>query len=312
MATIGKEAIIEKDPNSKFLVESATPLPKSCLWKILQRFYEVKSIDAWRENKVPSFITSNTRLAKCYARLIHNYILDFNSNNNFKKIQIIEIGGGHGRFTYMMLRALEKYEIIWNDLGYPDIPFKYIFTDITKENINFLSDKKSVLNEFSEKKWLDFALFDANNNIPDDIMIGIDKKEKIKSDSPIILICNYVLDSLLTDSIAIESFDKIYRSLVSVYSINKEDDITHPDITDRMSLQWSWLKIDLNESILNNKDENNMNIIDIFDNNNNNNILKDIKNDNKLEYIENDGIMKSVIKSYISYNRELSFVLPIG
>ncbi|EEA05263.1 TPR repeat-containing protein [Cryptosporidium muris RN66] len=308
MATIGKEAVIEEDPNSKFLVEPATPLPKSCLWKILQRFYEVKSIDAWRENKVPSFITSNTRLAKCYARLIHNYILDFNSNNDFRKVQIIEVGGGHGRFTYIVLRALEKYEIIWNDLGYPDIPFKYIFTDITKENINFLSDKGNVLNEFSEKKWLDFALFDANNNTPDDIIIGTDKKEKIKSDSPIILICNYVLDSLLTDSIAIESFDNIYRSLVSVYSINKEDDITHPDITNRMSLQWSWLKVDLNESILNNRDEN-MNVIDNF---NNNNILEDIKSDNKLEYIENDEIMRSVIKSYISYNRKLSFVLPIG
>ncbi|CUV03945.1 unnamed protein product [Cryptosporidium hominis] len=310
----GKEVSVEDCPESKFLVEENVDLTKSCLWSILERYYKTVSIDAWRKNQVPSFITSNNRLASGYARLIHSFIMDQNPiGTPFKKIYIVEIGGGHGRFTFLLLRALERYSPVWEDLGYSGVPFKYIFTDATDASFSFLTRESSALISYIQKGWLEFACFNGNNSEPSDIKFGLNKEETIPPESSIVLVCNYVLDSLLTDAIAISKDKVISKATVSVYSSQVEEDLTHPSIADRMTLSWSWKEM---------IDEDFLPITTHSENKvcNTNNETKKTqeseylteKEQLLLRYSQFDYSLCEVIKSYLELDREMSFVLPLG
>ncbi|KAH7648230.1 hypothetical protein FG379_000154 [Cryptosporidium bovis] len=309
----GREVTVEDDPNAKYLIENSVELPKSRLWKILERYYETVSIDAWRKNQVPSFITSNSRLANGYARLIHSFIMDQHaSNKSFKKVYIIEVGGGHGRFTYLLLRALEKYAPVWEDLGYTDVPFKYIFTDAIEASFSFLLRDSSVLVQFVERGWLDFARFNGNFSEPGDIFVGLNRNEQIPVDSSIVLVCNYVLDSLLTDALAINGDNNVSRATVSVYSTIEELDLTHPSIADRMTLTWGWKDLSYldDQTEISERIEVNNDFIASSENDDGSKLSeKDLR---ILKYADYDVNLYKVIKSYLMLNREMSFVLPIG
>ncbi|OII74451.1 uncharacterized protein cubi_00004 [Cryptosporidium ubiquitum] len=310
----GKEVSVEDSPESKFLVEENVDLTKSCLWSILERYYETVSIDAWRKNQVPSFITSNTRLACGYARLIHNFIMDQNPTGTLsRKVYIVEIGGGHGRFTFFLLRALERYSTVWKDLGYYDVPFKYIFTDASDASFSFLTRESSALIPYIQKGWLEFACFNGNSSEPSDIKFGLSKQETIPSESSIVLVCNYVLDSLLTDAIAISKDKVISKATVSVYSSQVEEDLTHPSIADRMTLSWSWKEI-LDEDFSLNSIHSENRISNTFDK-----VEKiqeteylTVKEKLLIKYFQFDYSLYNVVKSYLDLDREMSFVLPLG
>lgn len=308
----GKEVSVEDNPESKFLVEEDVDLTKSCLWSILERYYETVSIDAWRKNQVPSFITSNCRLASGYARLIHSFIMDQNPQGSLlKKVYIVEIGGGHGRFTFLLLRALERYSPIWKDLGYDDAPFKYIFTDANDASFSFLTRDSSALVPYIRKGWLELACYNGNDSEPADITFGLNKQETIPPDSNIVLICNYVLDSLLTDAIAISKDKVISKATVSVYSSQIEEDLTHPSIADRMTLSWSWKEI---------SDEGFSSDTACSENkvcNANGEKSQDMEHLTQkekllLKYAKFDQSLYDVIKSYVDLDREMSIVLPLG
>lgn len=310
----GKEVSVEDNPESKFLVEEHVDLTKSCLWSILERYYETVSIDAWRKNQVPSFITSNCRLACGYARLIHSFIMDQNPTGSpLKKVYIVEIGGGHGRFTFLLLRALEKYSPVWEDLGYSDAPFKYIFTDANDAGFSFLTRESSALVPYIRKGWLEIACYNGNDSEPGDIVFGLNKQETIPLGSSIVLICNYVLDSLLTDAIAINKEKAISKATVSVYSSQTEEDLTHPSIADRMTLSWSWKEIS-DEDFLSDTACSENKVCNAISEKEKSQDTEYMTQKEKLllKYTKFDKSLYDVIKSYIDLDREMSFVLPLG
>ncbi|KAJ1608827.1 hypothetical protein OIY81_2540 [Cryptosporidium canis] len=310
----GKEVGVEDSPESKFLVEGDVDLTKSCLWSILERYYETVSIDAWRKNQVPSFITSNCRLASGYARLIHSFIMDQNPTGSpLKKVYIVEIGGGHGRFTFLLLKALERYSPVWKDLGYDDVPFKYIFTDASDASFSFLTRESSALIPYIRDGWLEFACYNGNDSEPSDISFGINNQETIPPGSNIVLICNYVLDSLLTDAIAINKDNVISKATVSVYSSQVEEDLTHPSIADRMTLSWSWKEI-TDEDFLSNTSCSENKVCNVIGEKEKSHEIENLTQKERLllKYTQFDKSLYNVIKSYIELDREMSFVLPLG
>eukprot|EP01070_Trichotokara_eunicae_P012525 Trichotokara_eunicae@DN923_c0_g1_i1.p1 len=91
--------------------------------------------------------------------------------------------------------------------------------------------------------WLDFAVVDGNSSDP---VYMLHKKETIEPNNCMVVISNYVLDSLLTDAFQIHE-GQIYESLVSIYSAQEEPDPTDSDIIARMSVKWGWKPLDLPE-----------------------------------------------------------------
>ena len=106
------------------------------------------ALEAWAHNYVPMFVTSNSRFARSYAKAILGFLHDWynvgywesarfrpftfqpaplrctpfasrfcasffqsEKGDPDKPVYILEIGGGHGRFTYLVLRHLLRQSV---------------------------------------------------------------------------------------------------------------------------------------------------------------------------------------------------------
>eukprot|EP01071_Lankesteria_metandrocarpae_P014593 Lankesteria_metandrocarpae@DN8647_c0_g1_i1.p1 len=196
------EAPVELNPSEKHCIEKDVYLPKSICWQLLENYYKHMALEAWAA-AVPMFVTSNAKFARSYARLIFRFICDWFQHPDAdpsKKVYILEIGGGHGRFTFLVLRHLLTYKHHWKNLGLPDRPFVYVFSDVADSNVAPLEDHL-MFREWVEAGWLDFATFDANCTTKS---IKLRKANtELEAGCPIVAIANYVLDSLLTDAFQI-------------------------------------------------------------------------------------------------------------
>ncbi|SBS95461.1 conserved Plasmodium protein, unknown function, partial [Plasmodium ovale curtisi] len=125
------------------------------------------------------------------------------------------------------------------------------------------------------------------NDTSEKIYLEITKKY-IPSGTPIVLICNYVLDSLLTDAWIVNSENCTKRARLSVYSPIEEPDKTNADIMLRMSVKWDWEQIDIDEEI------------------------KKEQTNKPSDYLRKYEDIYTVLKLYSYFNQNLSFVLPVG
>ena len=79
----GGAATVETDVASKHCLESRVPLPLSILWSIQQGYYESRGESAF-VTEIPSFASSNAKIAKDYAGIIFNFLRDTFSNRPLK------------------------------------------------------------------------------------------------------------------------------------------------------------------------------------------------------------------------------------
>ncbi len=177
------------------IVESNTRLSESIVWKLNQSFYKDKGIDAWRDDEVPSHITSNSMVGKTYAELLFGILMDFRHENYDQRIYFLEMGAGHGKLAFYILTHLERL-LDKNTIPLPK--YTYILSDIAEKNLSFFS-KNEQLKPFINNYLLDVSYFDASNNNPLILrhsQVTIDRKS-LKY--PIIGIGNYFIDSIPTD-----------------------------------------------------------------------------------------------------------------
>ncbi|KAL8273023.1 hypothetical protein Esti_003076 [Eimeria stiedai] len=290
VATVGGEAPVEQCPQEKFCIEQDSPLCDSKMWKMLDNYYKKMAIEAWAHDYVPSFVTSNSRLCRSYAKIIVNFLQDWFKRpeaDPTKPVTILEIGGGHGRFTFLLLRAMKRYQRFFASLGLPERPFLYVFSDVAEANVAFCS-KHPALKEFVDMQWLDFAVFDGNKG--KEVPLMVKSEPLVNGAAPVVAICNYVLDSLLTDAWRVTpgALDSEFeRALVSIYSPIEEGQLDAPDIMPRMTLGWKWRGVHLDAAC-------------------------DTSSSEGIKYLQRDAIIKEVLLQYRRVNKQLSFVLPIG
>lgn len=59
------------------ILQNETPLSQSILWDLQTAFYDQVNIKAWSEAIVPNFVTSNSFIAQCYARVVLSFAQDW-------------------------------------------------------------------------------------------------------------------------------------------------------------------------------------------------------------------------------------------
>ena len=164
-------------------------LSKSILWEQMRKYYEQLGPNAWQEDLVPYQITSNKLLAHLYTTLINAVIYNHNKAEPF---YILELGTGHGKFSFYILKFLEFFN------NYNKCKIIYIASDISQQNIDSWQQHPS-LQKYIKNQQLDFAIFnpEVNQNI-----YLINTKITIKKhslDNPMFVIANYVFDTLPHD-----------------------------------------------------------------------------------------------------------------
>lgn len=203
-----------------FQIQAATPFSESMLWDLNRSYYQEQGIKAWNRGAVPHHMTSNFGVGKTYAKLIFATLKDYaQKNNSDERVYILELGAGHGRLAFHVLKHLNRL-VTGSTLEIPD--FCYILSDVAEENLAFFLTHTQ-FQTYYEAGQLDLCYFDA----VDSINLQLRKsKRNIVSQSlagPLIVIANYFFDSIPNELFFIKD-QAIWNCKVSMQS---EEDPKH-------------------------------------------------------------------------------------
>lgn len=221
-------------------IEKNKPFSQSKIWQAQREFYDKKGIEAWADD-VPFYITSNPFIANSYAQIIIRFIQDwYRKYPECKKhpFYIIELGTGSGQFSFYVMKKIFELR---DELNLNDISIQYIMTDFTRKNLAFWENHHA-LKPFLEKNWLDFAVFDLENDTKITLLESNVTLQKDSIKNPLIVFANYIFDTIVTDIFTIEK-NKIYESLVELKTFNK-------NIKNNEPLNWKKVKIGHKHNII--------------------------------------------------------------
>lgn len=159
--------------------------------------------------------------------------------NTNEPLYIVELGTGSGKFSFFMLKALEKMKEV---CGFPFERIVYVMTDFTENNFKFWQDQPD-LKPYFESGRLDAAIFDAVQH--DSIQLW---KSKVvlgpgSSVNPICIVANYLFDTLYHDMFQVDG-GVLKEGLVSTGSKNvDEPDPLEPDIIARLDNRYLYKPI---------------------------------------------------------------------
>jgi hypothetical protein len=190
-------------------------LSESGIWQRQCDFYKRSGVAAWY-NQVPFYATSNAFIARAYADMIFGFMRDWHNKNGSKRFRILELGAGCGQFSYLCLQELNKKNNI-------DISWQYIMSDFDESLLKFWRNHKAFKSFVDDET----VLF-VKDKIGDDK--GVLNQYIQESDAPIIVIANYLFDSLPVDIYKIAN-EEIFP--VNVTLTTEEDNLDdHQNVKD--------------------------------------------------------------------------------
>lgn len=184
-----------------------TRFDQSIVWSLLQRFYIEAGPEAWSNKIVPQRSTSNAFCADTYASVVATFFKELVAEGNSQPPLIIELGGGSGRFAWQFLNRLFNYHFAGRD----DCPeFTYMLTDASVRNVESWK-KKERFAPLVESGVLEFAEL----LIEPDATIRTEKgdlKPKHVAGRPVIIIANYLFDSIASNMVRIRdhAIEQVY------------------------------------------------------------------------------------------------------
>jgi len=205
------------EPKQSFLIEKRTPFSKSLIWQLNRDYYIQKGLDAWIDGTVPHYLTSNSMVGGTYSDLIFAMLKDLAAKEETeKKVYILELGAGHGRLCFHILKHLDN---LINNYSKPLPPYCYILSDIAEKNLDFFI-KNEQFHPYIKAGKLDIAYFDAIDG--ENIFLRHAKKEiKQQSlDQVLVVLANYFFDSIPSDLFLFQNEESYH---CSVELTSKED-----------------------------------------------------------------------------------------
>lgn len=213
---------------ASYPVEADKRLSKSSLWAIQQNYFNERGVDAWN-NEVPFFISSNAFIANRYAQMCIQYAQDIAHTG--KKLYIIEVGAGPGKFTFYFLKAFERScEQLHN------FDYQYILTDVATKNVEFCKENVT-LKPLIEKGKLDFGIYDASGDDDFELLNAKQRFSDLAKDNHVIFICNYLFDTIEQDFFQFQG-EELQEVQVSLSSRYESFDAEKPKSLRELSLTY--------------------------------------------------------------------------
>lgn len=169
---------------------------QSVLWDLQKRYFATKGADAWNDEGVPDYITTNRMIANVYAELVFAFWLDDHRINPEREttqpLYLVELGAGPGRFAFHFLGALMR---LCAQTGVQPQSFRYLLTDQAESNLEFWRNHPC-FQPFFSSGLLDVATLDMSS--PCDICLKVSGQTITRGslDQPLVVIANYVFDSV--------------------------------------------------------------------------------------------------------------------
>ncbi len=212
--------------DAHFKLEAFTPFSESLIWQLNREYYQEVGMDAWQRQVVPHHLTSNAVVGKTYAELILGCLKDIAAKGNTTDtVYLLELGTGHGRLTFHVLKHLEK-AIALLDTSLP--PYCYVVSDIVEDNLLFLKNHPQ-LQSYYEQGVLDVAYFDAIGSKEVHLRHAKTILKPKELQQPLIAIANYFFDSIPPDLFLVKE-EKLSTFFVTLHAEE------HPNKTDTAQL----------------------------------------------------------------------------
>lgn len=223
-----------------FVLEQGKRFSESMMWKLTRDFYAQRGISAWDSGIVPSYVTSNPFIAQTYAQVAWQYLRDCLCDRGHCRIDpsqpiyIVELAAGHGRFSYLFLK---KFLALKNASSLKHLDIRFIMTDFTETNVKSWARQK-LFTDYMEQGVLHLALFDLECDehlqlYPSGQVLS---QESIKN--PMIVVANYIFDSLLQDFFRFEG-GKIQECLLTTrHTEPLSETPIDPEVMSNFHLDW--------------------------------------------------------------------------
>lgn len=149
---------------------ATSSLSQSPIWQLEKNAYARLGVESWAKGRVPFQMTNNSRLAAQYAKII---LAAFPKG----RCTILELGGGSGKFAFLLLRELSGRNEV-----------RYYLTDGSEKNLDFCKNHPKL------KPWIDRGI------------LKISLLDPLSQDPPQadFVIANYFFDSIPHDLFRVE------------------------------------------------------------------------------------------------------------
>ncbi len=185
--------------NSKqtwYVLEERQDFSQSLLWGLQRDYFSKRGVEAWRQEEVPHYISSNPTIARAYAEIIFAFSQDQQHIvRGAEPLYICELGAGSGRFAFHFLSRLTQ---LCRESGVAADTFRYILTDFTQSNLDAWRCHPR-FQPFFENGLLDMALFDVSYSSELALQLGGTTLTSATLQRPLVVIANYLFDSVPQD-----------------------------------------------------------------------------------------------------------------
>ncbi|MBV9580424.1 MAG: SAM-dependent methyltransferase [Chloroflexi bacterium] len=225
----------ERDSETMYVLESNATLSESMVWRLQRTFYTDQGIAAWSQSRVPQSVTTSPNIASAYARIVLGFLRDMHAElDPNEPSYVVELGAGSGRFGYRFLKAFSRLQAERHDVHQRCV---YVMTDASPTVLEFWRNNPR-LRPFVDSGQLDFAQFDVLDPSPLRLLAGGVTLGDGPSRNPVIVIANYIFDSIPQDAISIED-GQLYTNRVTLSASSPHLDLTAPDSKVRIGINFS-------------------------------------------------------------------------
>ena len=211
---------MEVDNMPKQVFETPRPMSESGLWGLLVDFYRERGPDAWRSGKVPYRMTSNGYLADVYASVAGAFLRDWSRGGGKETPLILEVGGGNGLFAWLFLNRLMRHQAP----GEAVPGFDYLLTDAAASNVQAWHEIPR-LRHLVDAGPLDTGVLRIGGEISVETSSSENWTELELTSRPVVLIANYVMDSIPCEMIRILE-GRVFQELVALERADGQDEDT--------------------------------------------------------------------------------------
>ncbi|RJE86256.1 tetratricopeptide repeat protein [Paenibacillus sp. 1011MAR3C5] len=207
---------------------------ESPIWQLQREYYEEEGLNAWKNDQVPQYITSNPMIAAAYAEMIFGFLQDRASKGeDTELVQIVELGAGAGRFAFHVLQELCRLRE-YAGLALP--PFRYVMTDLAMSNVLAWREHPA-LQAFIAEGLLDFARFDAIQDTELHLVVTGEIIREGDLKQPLILVANYFFDGITQELIYVGD-GQIYETDIIMDYPEGVDTHRPSEVLNNLSLQY--------------------------------------------------------------------------